>query len=42
MSDTLVFNSHYPVIAVREGGHDVGDWLNAERELRDASNSAAA
>ena len=26
----------------REGGHDLDDWLNAERELRDASNSSAA
>jgi hypothetical protein len=26
----------------REDGHDVDDWLNAERELRDASGSSAA
>ena len=26
----------------REDGHDVDDWLNAERELRDLSNSSAA
>jgi hypothetical protein len=26
----------------REHGHDVDDWLNAERELRDASASSAA
>jgi len=26
----------------REDGHDVDDWLNAERELRDASRSSAA
>ena len=26
----------------REDGHDVDDWLNAERELRDASKSSAA
>jgi hypothetical protein len=26
----------------REGGHDVDDWLNAERELRDASRCSAA
>lgn len=26
----------------REDGHDVGDWLTAERELRDASSSSAA
>lgn len=26
----------------REDGHDVDDWLNAERELRDASSSSAA
>jgi hypothetical protein len=26
----------------REDGHDVDDWLNAERELRDASKSPAA
>jgi Protein of unknown function (DUF2934) len=26
----------------REDGHDVDDWLNAERELRDAANSSAA
>ena len=26
----------------RKDGHDVDDWLNAERELRDASNSSAA
>lgn len=26
----------------REDGHDVDDWLTAERELRDASNSSAA
>lgn len=25
-----------------EDGHDVDDWLNAERELRDAANSSAA
>jgi hypothetical protein len=25
-----------------EDGHDVDDWLNAERELRDASTSPAA
>ena len=25
-----------------EDGHDVEDWLNAERELRDASKSTAA
>lgn len=25
-----------------EDGHDVDDWLNAERELRDASTSSAA
>ena len=26
----------------RQDGHDVDDWLNAERELRDASKSSAA
>jgi hypothetical protein len=26
----------------RADGQDVDDWLNAERELRDASNSSAA
>jgi hypothetical protein len=26
----------------REDGHDVDDWLNAERELREAANSTAA
>jgi hypothetical protein len=26
----------------REDGHDIDDWLNAERELRDALNSSAA
>jgi hypothetical protein len=26
----------------REGGHDVDDWLNAERGLRHVSNSSAA
>ncbi len=26
----------------RSDGHDVDDWLNAERELRDASNSSVA
>ncbi len=26
----------------REDGHDVDDWLNAERELRDLSSSSAA
>ena len=26
----------------REDGHDVDDWLNAERESRDASGSSAA
>jgi hypothetical protein len=26
----------------REEGHDVDDWLTAERELRDASSSSAA
>jgi hypothetical protein len=26
----------------REDGHDVDDWLNAERELRDESHSSAA
>jgi Protein of unknown function (DUF2934) len=26
----------------REDGHDVDDWLNAERELRNASSSSAA
>jgi hypothetical protein len=26
----------------REDGHDVDDWLNAERELRDVSGSSAA
>ena len=26
----------------REDGHDVDDWLTAERELREASNSSAA
>jgi hypothetical protein len=26
----------------RQDGHDVDDWLNAERELRDASSSSAA
>ena len=26
----------------REDGHDVDDWLNAERELRNASKSSAA
>ena len=26
----------------REDGHDVDDWLNAERELRDASRFSAA
>jgi hypothetical protein len=26
----------------RQDGHDVDDWLNAERELRDASNSSVA
>ena len=25
----------------REDGHDVDDWLNAERELRDASRFSA-
>ena len=25
-----------------EDGHDVDDWLNAERELREASRSSAA
>ena len=25
-----------------EDGHDLDDWLNAERELRDASRSSAA
>ena len=25
-----------------EDGHDVDDWLNAERELRNASSSSAA
>jgi Protein of unknown function (DUF2934) len=26
----------------REDGHDVDDWLTAERELRDVSSSSAA
>jgi hypothetical protein len=26
----------------REDGHDVDDWLTAERELREASNSSVA
>ena len=26
----------------REDGHDVDDWLNAERELREAASSTAA
>lgn len=26
----------------REDGHDIDDWLSAERELRDASTSSAA
>jgi hypothetical protein len=26
----------------REDGHDVDDWLQAERELRDAASSIAA
>jgi hypothetical protein len=26
----------------REDGHDVDDWLNAERELHDAASSSAA
>jgi hypothetical protein len=26
----------------RADGHDLDDWLNAERELRDASTSSAA
>ena len=26
----------------RKDGHDVDDWLNAERELRDARRSSAA
>ena len=26
----------------RQDGHDVDDWLNAERELRGASRSSAA
>jgi hypothetical protein len=26
----------------REDGHDVDDWLTAERELRDAASSSAA
>ena len=26
----------------REDGHDLDDWLSAERELRDASTSSAA
>ena len=26
----------------REDGHDLEDWLNAERELRDVSSSSAA
>jgi len=26
----------------REDGHDVDDWLQAERELRDATSSGAA
>ena len=26
----------------REDGHDLDDWLNAERELRDLSSSPAA
>ena len=26
----------------REDGHDVDDWLNAERELRDAASASAA
>jgi len=26
----------------RGDGHDVDDWLNAERELRNASNASAA
>jgi hypothetical protein len=26
----------------REDGHDVDDWLTAERELRDAANLSAA
>jgi hypothetical protein len=26
----------------REDGHDVDDWLNAERELGDVSSSSAA
>jgi Protein of unknown function (DUF2934) len=26
----------------REDGHDIDDWLNAERELRDAASSSAA
>jgi DUF2934 family protein len=26
----------------RQDGHDVDDWLNAERELREAANSTAA
>lgn len=26
----------------REDGQDVNDWLNAERELRDAASSTAA
>jgi hypothetical protein len=26
----------------REDGHDVDDWLTAERELRDAANPSAA
>jgi hypothetical protein len=25
-----------------EDGHDLDDWLNAERQLRDASSSSAA
>jgi hypothetical protein len=26
----------------REDGHDIDDWLDGERELRDAANSPAA
>jgi len=26
----------------RDDGHDLDDWLNAERELRDISSSSAA
>jgi hypothetical protein len=30
------------VIEVAKAGHDVDDWLNAERELREVSSSSAA